>query len=87
MERLLSLTIAVLTFIVTFLTREWEISFPLLILLILAIACIWYGEDFVEAKAITTTARTHGAFVRYMGWVLLIMPIIFFLVEWLKKVL
>ncbi|MDP3981097.1 MAG: hypothetical protein Q8Q33_06785 [Chlamydiota bacterium] len=85
MERLLSLLLSIVIFIIALITKEWETLFYLWMYLILAVVAIWYGDDIVESKAVVTSGKTNGAYIRFMGWVLLLIPFIIFVIDLFKK--
>jgi len=66
--------------IMGFLTRILLLAFPL--------ACIWFGDDMGEYYSDGTlfpriTGPSQGRFVRWGGWILLLLPVFIVLLVWL----
>jgi hypothetical protein len=60
-------------------TTGWHV-FRLSLLLLLALACIWFGDELGDytgyANKRLATRRTPGTLMRVFGWLLLALPVI-----------
>lgn len=82
-NRILSALLAVIYMVGAFVTGGAENGFKVLGFVILPLACIWFGEAMGGYTGPTTiiniTAPTPGLIVCMVGWVLLIVPLLFVL--------
>lgn len=78
-QKLVSLSVVIVYLIITSIFGDGRTVFDVSMFGISSLACIWFGDEMgnfigiVRMQGITKT--TPGGFVRFMGWVLLLMPI------------
>jgi hypothetical protein len=82
-NRILSGLLAIVYVIGAFVTAGAEGGFKVLGLVILPLACIWFGEAMGgftgPSGSIWITAPSPGLMVCIAGWLLLIIPLVFIL--------
>jgi len=80
-NRVLSGIVAAIYIIGAFLTAGGEGGFKVLLFVILPLACIWFGDAMGgftgPAGSIGITAPSPGLIVCVLGWVTLLLPVIF----------
>lgn len=80
MGRIASLSIVAIYLLTAYLLRGPVLSLKLLMYLILALACIWFGDEMGSFTGYSWTGNINisrqspGGIVRFFGWVLLILP-------------
>lgn len=78
-SRLISFIIAVL-YLVAAAFDNIGTFLKVLIFLVLPMTCIWFGDEMGRYTGTfrlqSITSQTPGCFVRFMGWVLLLFPLI-----------
>jgi hypothetical protein len=80
-QRLLSLGIVIVFLILTYQTRGGAWLLPTGGYYLFVLACIWFAEEmgnFVGGAGPLKTSRSSAGMVRFMGWILLLFPIILF---------
>ncbi len=88
-EKLISVIISLIYLIVASIYVGIEGALKTLTFLVLPIACIWFSEamgDWVGffGRA-NITKQTPGCLVKFMGWILLLLPAIIFIFQILNK--
>jgi hypothetical protein len=80
-NRILSGAVAAIYVIAALATAGAEHAFLLCLYLLFPLACIWFGDAMGgftgPAGTIGITASSPGVFVRILGWVILLLPVIF----------
>ena len=86
MERILSLFLVGFDLAITFaLDRIQAIQFMIPII-VFGLACIWYGDALGGMKGfrwfynINISRSTPGGFLRFLGWILLLSPLLILLI-------
>jgi len=75
--RIISLIIACIYIIMAFFVGETGFWIYVLGYLILPLACIWFGDEMGGYTGFwrgIPLRQTPGGFIRFMGWVLLLLP-------------
>lgn len=86
MGKTLSLFIAIIYVVLSYIFIGTEESFKFMIYLILPLACIWFSKEMGNYTGFSTIMgprinRTSSGFaVSFMGWLLLLLPIVIFIV-------
>jgi len=77
-SRIISLIIAII-YLIAGATDGLGAILKIMIFLALPLTCIWYGDAMGNYTGImrmqSITTKTPGCFIRFMGWVLLLIPI------------
>lgn len=82
MGRIVSLIISATYLIIAYIWGGSEMLFRILLFLILLLACIWFSEEMGSYTGITgidspgITKESPPSFVKFMGWILLLLPAI-----------
>jgi hypothetical protein len=83
-NRVLSVILAAIYVVVAFVTSGGEDGFRVLLAVLLPLACIWFGDAMGgftgPAGTIGITAASPGLIVCILGWVILLLPIVFMVV-------
>jgi hypothetical protein len=83
-SRIASSVLATIYIIGGFATEGGEGGFKVLAVVILPLACIWFGDAMGgftgPAGSIGITAPSPGLFVCIAGWILLLLPILFIII-------
>jgi membrane-anchored protein YejM (alkaline phosphatase superfamily) len=83
-SRTLSGLLAVIYIICAFVGQGAEAGCKVILLVIFPLACIWFSEAMGRFTGPTTgiaiTAPSPGLIVRILGWVVLLLPLIFLMV-------
>lgn len=91
MGKTISLVISIIYLIFAYITGSSELLLKTLLFLLLPLACIWFGEAMGNYIGPAFGVRPHitkespGCLVTFMGWVLLILPLVLFIVSYLTK--
>jgi hypothetical protein len=87
-NRLISALIALIYLAIAFAHGGMEATFKIGIFLIFPLACIWFADAMGGYVGPTTsmaiTAPSPGAIVRILGWVLLLLPVIFGIIGYVE---
>ena len=91
MARKISLGIAVVYLIAAFIYGGWELLLMALIVLIMPVAMIWFGEEigdyvggFHRIGKPYITKRSPGSLVSLFGWALLLAPFAIIIIRLLR---
>ena len=83
-NRVFSIFVAVFYFIVAYTASGAETAFKAVLVVILPLACIWFPEQLGgylgPAGSSTITATSPAILIRTLGWVLLFLPLILWIV-------
>jgi hypothetical protein len=88
MGKLLSLVLSAAYLVAALASGDVEVIFSVLGFVLLSLACIWFGDEigdytgWIELRPIT--ARTPGGMVRFVGWLLLLLPAVAFGIQQLR---
>jgi hypothetical protein len=86
-NRVLSGLLAIIYIIGGFVMGGGEGGFKILAFVILPLACIWFSEAMGGYTGPTTsmpiTAPSPGIMVCIVGWVVLLLPVVFVIIAWL----
>jgi hypothetical protein len=83
MARILSLTLVVFYLLIAYALDRIGSVHRMIPLFVFGVACIWYGDSlggmtgFRWFGTINISRTTPGGFVRFLGWLLLLLPLIF----------
>jgi uncharacterized membrane protein YoaT (DUF817 family) len=87
-SRILSAIIAVGYLLVAYFAGGGEVAFKFGIFLVLPLACIWFSDAMgsftgvMRGQAVTT--KTPGRLVAFGGWLLLILPVIIAVIQFVS---
>jgi len=80
MGKIISLIISIIYLVVAYTYRGAEDLLRLLLFLMLPLACIWFGDEMGRwtgtIRLHLVTSESPGCLVRFMGWILLLLPAI-----------
>lgn len=85
MSKLLSLALSAAYLVAALTSKDVEVILSVLGFVLLSLAFIWFGDEigdytgWVELRPIT--ARTPGGMIRFVGWILLLLPAVAFGVQ------
>ena len=90
LDRLLSLVIAAAYLTAAALTRDARAVLGVLMLIILALGLIWFGEEFGEyagpmGHSLMPDSASPGCLVKLFGWAFLLAPAAFMLYDFLNR--
>ena len=78
--RIASAVVAVFYVVLAFLMEGAETAFRVIIFLILPLGCIWYGEALGSFTGLMrgqyVNATSPGWLVTFIGWIILLLPLI-----------
>lgn len=92
MGKIISIVISVVYLIFAYITGGSELLLKILLFLLLPLACIWFGEAMGSYTGPTFGIRPHitkespGCLVTFIGWILLILPLVLFIISHFSKV-
>lgn len=87
MNKIVSLILSVIYLIIAFFNGGSELLIKTFLFLLLPLACIWFGEEMGKYTGPTFGIKPHitkespGCLVVLMGWVLLILPLVLFIIN------
>ena len=80
MGKIISLIISVIYLVVAYIYGGTEDLLKFLLFLMFPLACIWFGDEMGgwtgTIKLHLVTSQSPGCLVRFMGWILLLLPVI-----------
>jgi hypothetical protein len=85
MSRILSLTLVALYVVLAYALDHIGVIHRMIPIIVLGLACIWYGDalggmtGFRWFGNINISNTTPGGFLRFLGWILLMVPFLIFL--------
>jgi hypothetical protein len=83
-NRILSGIVVAIYVFTALIAVDGEHAFMIFVAMVFPLACIWFSDTmggFIgPAGAIGITAPSPGAFVRILGWIVLLLPLLFFIV-------
>ncbi len=88
MSRLISLALSAAYLVAALVSGDVEVIFAVLGFVVLSLAFIWFGDaigdftGFIGPRPIT--ARTPGGMIRFIGWLLLLLPAVAFGIQQLR---
>jgi hypothetical protein len=88
MSRLLSLVVAAAYVIAAFSSTDGEDLLAVVGFVVVSLACIWFGDElgdyigWIELRPITR--RSPGVVIRFLGWMLLLLPAVVFAIQHLR---
>lgn len=91
MKKAISLTISIVYLIISFISGGSELLIKMLLFLLLPLACIWFGEEMGNYTGPAFGFRPHitkespGCFIKLLGWVLLLLPMAIFVLNYFSK--
>lgn len=92
MGKIISVLISVVYLVFAYITGGIELLLKILLFLLLPLACIWFGEAMGNYIGPAFGVRPHitkespGCLVTFMGWVLLALPLVLFIISYFSKV-
>ncbi len=91
MTRIISLGIAGMYLVAAFIYGGWELLLMALVVLIMPVAMIWFGEEigdyvggFHRIGKPYITKRSPGSLVAFFGWLLLMTPLAIIIIRLLR---
>ena len=88
MSRLFSLVLSAAYLVAALLLGSGEDALMVLGFVLVSLACIWFGDELGDFTGWTDegriTARTPGGMVRFVGWLLLLLPAAAFAIQHLR---
>lgn len=88
MSKLLSLALSAVYLVAALTSEDVEVILPVLGFVLLSLACIWFGDEIGDYTGWMgprpITARTPGGMIRFVGWLLLLLPAVAFAIQQLR---
>lgn len=88
MSRLLSLVLSAAYLVAALSSEDAEIILSVLGFVLFSLACIWFGDEIGEYTGWIglrpITAQTPGGMIRFVAWLLLLLPAVAFGIQHLR---
>lgn len=85
MVRILSLILVGFDLVIAYALNRIQTIYTMIPIIVFGLACIWYGDalggmiGFRWFRNINISNTTPGVFLRFLGWILLLLPLIILL--------